>query len=75
MVINKWNNKKKKYDKVKIPNEWKITTYEIDMDKVVNCVNCGKEIPFGNSYTSRRFHTEMGMGYSECEECYFSYRE
>lgn len=75
MTVNKWDSKKKKYNKVNIPSDWKISTFEFDMNTIVNCVNCGKEVVFGDGYTSRRYHTEMGMGYSECEECYFSYKE
>lgn len=75
MIVNKWNNAIRKYEEVNIPDDWSIKTYCVDMDEEVNCVCCGKKIKFGDSYTSRRFHTEIGMGYSECEECYFSYEE
>ena len=40
------------------------------MDKIVNCANCGKELKFGECYTSKTIHTEIGMGYGVCEECY-----
>lgn len=74
MIINKWNDKKHIYEKTQIPDDWNVKTYCDDMNEVVSCVCCGKKIIFGNGYTSRRFHTEIGMGYCECEKCYFSYK-
>lgn len=75
MKINKWNNNKKEYEEYNIPDDWKVKTYCCDMDEIVNCVCCGRELPYGFGYTSRRFHTKHGMGYAECEDCYFSYKE
>ena len=42
-----------------------------EMDDLINCPHCGKEIKFGDSYTSHEIHTPLGMGYAVCEECYF----
>ena len=75
MITNKWNPTKKEYEPCEIPNDWNITTYEDDMDAIINCVHCGKKISFGESYTSRRYHTCGGFGYCECEDCYFNYKE
>lgn len=44
--------------------------YELDLDKKVSCASCGKKIIYGESYTSRRIHNCLGLGYSVCEECY-----
>lgn len=75
MKINKWNNRIKEYEPYEVPDDWNVKTYSADMDEVVNCVCCGKRITFGSGYTSRRFHTEFGIAYAECSECYFSYKE
>lgn len=40
------------------------------MSNKVNCAQCGREIKFGDSYTSKEIHTFSGFGYSVCEECY-----
>ena len=45
--------------------------FEDDMNKEISCCQCGKKIKFGNSYTSRTIHTEVGFGYAECEDCYY----
>lgn len=75
MIIKKWNCDTKEYEKHEVSDAWNIKTYAADMEETVNCVCCGKEIRYGDGYTSRRFHADMGMGYAECEDCYFSYRE
>lgn len=40
------------------------------MKEIVNCPHCGKELEYGNCYTSLEIHTEMGFGYGVCEKCY-----
>lgn len=75
MTIQRWNNATKEYRPHEVPDDWKLILYTEDMDTPINCVCCGKEMTFGDGYTSRRFHTEHGMGYYECEKCYFSYKE
>ena len=75
MLVNKWNDKEHKYFPHEIPDSWHISLIEFDMDKKINCVNCGKEIYFGDGYTSRRYHTDKGLGYMECKTCYFKYCE
>lgn len=75
MTINKWNNKKKMYEPYEVPDTWKLTLFSCNMDEIINCTNCGKEIEFGDGYTSQRYYSNNGMAYSECKECYFSYKE
>lgn len=70
MIINKWNYNKSKYEPRKIPDEWYCSTYEADMKTIVNCPSCGKELEFGDTYTSREWHTAIGFGYGVCEDCY-----
>lgn len=69
-TIPRWNRLLHRYVDVRIPDDWYISTFEKDMNKIVNCVNCGKEIRFGSGYTSQEYHEEsFGFGYTVCEKC------
>ena len=70
MLVNKWNFNTREYEKVEIPDTRKISLYSNNMNDIIQCINCGKELRFGDSYTSRRYHTEMGFGYCVCHNCY-----
>ena len=65
----KWNDRKKEYEEYKVPNNWRCSVYEADMENIINCAGCGKEIKFGESYSSKNIHNKMGFAYSVCEEC------
>ena len=41
-----------------------------DLEEIVNCAQCGKELKYGDCYTSLEIHTDMGMGFAVCEDCY-----
>lgn len=73
MVIRKWNENKKDYDDVTIPDEWKTPLICMNMDETVNCVNCGREMKFGEGFTSKRYHHKSGAAYSECKKCFDEY--
>jgi hypothetical protein len=73
MIIQKWNEKIKDYEDYEIPDNWHTPLISDNMDEIINCVNCGDKIKFGNGYTSQRYHNKNGIGYYECEECYFDY--
>lgn len=64
----KWSFKTKEYTECKIPP--RASLYEIDMDKMIQCAACGKEISYGAGFTSRQIHTHGGLGYIVCDECY-----
>lgn len=70
MILKKWNYKRHNYEDYTVPNEWNVKTYGNGMEEIINCVQCGKKIKFGDSYTSLEVHTEIGFGYSVCEKCY-----
>ena len=70
MILRKWNYQKKNYDKYEVPNNWKCAIYHNDLDEIVNCAHCGKELRHGDSYTSMEIHTLYGFGYDVCEKCY-----
>lgn len=73
MIIQKWNEKTKEYIEHFVPYNWNIKLLSDDMSETINCVNCGKEMEFGEGLTSLRYHTVFGMGYYECQDCYFKY--
>lgn len=41
-----------------------------DFSTVVDCAECGCELAFGESYTSRLIHNDLGFGYAVCPRCY-----
>lgn len=69
-VLKKWNYEKQEYEPYEVPYDWNVATFETDMEKIINCAGCGRKIMYGDCYTSRTIHTNMGMGYSVCGECY-----
>lgn len=69
-VLRKWDFKLEKYLPYEIPVNWNIALCEVDMNTVIDCAGCGKSIPYGESYTSRTIHTDVGLGYALCEDCY-----
>lgn len=68
--MQKWNPRTRKYEPYTIPPEWHTPIYCEDMDEVINCARCGTKMPYGDGFTSRHIHTDHGMGYCVCEDCY-----
>lgn len=68
-MIQKWNPAKRKYEPYQPPAGY-ITLFETDMDKPISCAGCGKQITFGEGYSSLQIQNGMGMGYSVCESCH-----
>lgn len=75
MMIGKWNYETHEYDPVVIDPTWKVVLYTEDMNLPINCTSCGKDMTFGQGYTSRELHTEHGFGYPVCEDCYEQERD
>lgn len=70
MKLLRWNYTLKKYDVVDLP-EGNYKFYSSDMNEVINCPHCGKELKFGDAYTSYEFQSQVfSFGYGVCEECY-----
>lgn len=69
MILQKWNYKLHKYESFDSPAKNPVL-YEEDLDTLKDCANCGKEEKFGEMYTSRTIHTNIGFGYCVCEKCY-----
>jgi hypothetical protein len=70
MELSRWNYKTRSYQLYVPDPSWKIRLFSEDMDEPINCTNCGKDMVFGNGFTSQEIHTEIGLGYPVCEECY-----
>ena len=67
--MKKWNFSKRIYENYTVPTTWH-TPLIAELDEVINCAGCGKELPYGDCYTSLTIHTNTGMGYPVCEKCY-----
>ena len=73
MLLRKWSETKHIYEPYEVPDSWHVSTYETDMETPVNCCQCGRELTFGESYTSMQVQTEVGFGYAVCGDCYFNH--
>lgn len=70
MTINKWNYAKHEYEEMILPDDWTCKTYSGNMLEMINCPHCGKKIKFEDAFVSLEFHTESGLGYGVCDDCY-----
>lgn len=70
MDIRRWNHETHEYDPYTPNPEWVIVLYSDDMERQVNCASCGKDMTYGEGYTSKELHTRIGLGYPVCEACY-----
>lgn len=70
-----WHNDFQKYSEYVLPEGVVLTPTSFDVEATVRCAKCGKELPFGKTYTSQRIQTELGIGYPECGDCYWEYKD
>lgn len=72
MLLKRWNYEKHTYTPYEIPDDkdLNIKLFSGDLNEVVNCPHCLKEVKFGDTYTSLEFHNEVGFGFSVCARCY-----
>ena len=71
--MKKWNYQTHRYDDYTVPEDWKVSMYETDMEKEINCAECGKPMKYGESLTSQRIFGDSGVfGYAVCRECHES---
>ena len=68
MKALKWNHGKHEYEKCDIPPKSKL--YSDDMNEIVQCAQCGRELYYGDTFTSMEIHTGRGFGYGVCEGCH-----
>jgi hypothetical protein len=47
---------------------WNVVAFG-DLEDCINCASCGKEVAFGDAYTSREHETDKGWGLTICERC------
>lgn len=69
MKINRWNYTTRQYETVTIPDSW-YSVLAGDPNEEVHCVKCGKMIRRGNSFHSLEYHTDAGISYPVCDDCY-----
>lgn len=68
-VLERFNRQKHKYEEYGVPVNWNVKCYA-DLEDIVNCAQCGKELKFEDCYTSLEVHTDIGIGFAVCEDCY-----
>jgi len=67
--LRKWNYETHTYEPFESPAKH-ICFMTENMDDPTDCANCGKTLPFGDTYTSKTIHTPAGLGFPVCSDCY-----
>jgi hypothetical protein len=70
MIVHRYNVVTGKYTDANVPNDWKISVKEEDNNNIINCIHCGQQISFKESFESKRYNDEHGRSYRECSTCY-----
>ena len=70
MTLKRLDYNHHEYIEIKVPSDWNVRGYCDDLTEIINCACCGKEIQFGNSYTSQEIHNYAGIGYCVCSNCH-----
>ena len=68
IIAQRWDPFKNKYDPHMIFD--RASAFETDMDKKIQCAECGEVISYGEGFTSLHIHTKGGYGYAVCGKCY-----
>lgn len=68
--LGRWNYATHEYDPYTPDPSWKIKLYTDNLDEQINCTNCGREMVYGDGYTSQELHNPVGLGFPVCEACY-----
>lgn len=68
MKVQKWNSKTRNYEPYDLPEG--CLFYSEDLTKISPCCQCGKKKEFGEMFTSKEVHTQIGLSYPVCEDCY-----
>lgn len=66
----RWNRALEEWVYCEVPKEWRITTFEEDMMKRVNCAGCGEKVRFKDTHTSSILRDEYDRGYAVCRKCH-----
>lgn len=67
-MAEKFNFETGKYEPYTLSD--KASLYEQDLDEVIECASCGRDVVYGDCFTSITIHGERGLGYMVCPECY-----
>lgn len=73
MPIYRYNIVSNSNHEITVNPKWKISVQEQDPNTTVNCIHCGRSMPFKDSYESKRYTNENSKHYRECKECYDTY--
>lgn len=69
ILLRKWDYAEKDYKPFISPAKTLILVSD-DMDDIVDCANCGQQVKYGDTYTSKTIHKSFGIGFPVCEKCY-----
>ena len=70
-TFRRWDEGARAYQPYHVPDGWKLLCYSADMEEPCNCALCGREMTYGEGYTSLQVHTPTGFGYTVCRDCHF----
>jgi len=59
---------KRAYEEIELERD--TVLYTDDLDREIECINCWKKIKYGDSYTSKQYHTKFWLWYLVCSSCY-----
>ena len=68
--LQRWDYDSHEYIPFVVPDECVFKIYSDNIDDIINCCQCLKEMKFGEGHTSMEVHTGAGFGYAVCEKCY-----
>ena len=70
--VRKWDFMMHRYsDPEQLPADWNTPMVADHMDEIINCACCGKEVAFGDCFTSRKIFGVNGIfGFPVCSDCY-----
>ena len=70
--LRKWNFETHEYEPFEVPDDRRLVLYTENMAQEIDCTNCGKDMTYGDGYTSKTIHNPFGIGFPVCENCYES---
>ncbi|MCI6068205.1 MAG: hypothetical protein MR707_08295 [Galactobacillus timonensis] len=70
--VRRYSFKNHCYEKPEeLPKNWHTPLITDNMDEIINCACCGKEVSFGRCFTSRKIFDMHGIfGFPVCRDCY-----
>lgn len=71
-TLRRYDWKASAYAPYLVPASWRVEKYLQSYEEPVNCAGCGKQLKWGETFTSAEIHDMAGLGYGICGECYDS---